>query len=47
MLGHLQWVRTIKAPTAWENFYVSGALVMGETIYSRYRKKFTETSCSK
>ena len=34
-----------KAPTAWENVYGEGSLVMGDTIYSRYVRVFTATYC--
>ena len=34
-----------KGPTAWENLYGAGVLGLGDTIYSRDGKKFTETAC--
>ena len=34
-----------KAPTAWENVYGEGSLVMGDTIYSRYGRILIATAC--
>ena len=45
--GHLQWYSKRKFPTYWDNLYGSGVLVMGDTIYVRYGKYFTETACPK
>ena len=42
---HLQWYSMSKSPTAWSNLYGAGALRMGEKMFSRDRKKITETSC--
>ena len=42
--GHLQWCIMRKSLTAWTNLYGAGILVMGDTIYSQDRKKFTETT---
>ena len=44
-VGHLQWDRMRKGPTAWADLYGTGVLEMGDTIYSRDGGKFTETVC--
>ena len=44
-VGHLQWDSMRKLPTVWENLYVYGVLVLGDTIYSRDGDGFTETAC--
>ena len=41
----LQWDSMRKDPTAWANLYGSGVLGMGDTIYARDRKFFTEIAC--
>ena len=44
-VGHLQWDRTRKAPTAWDNLYGAWVLGMGHSIFARDSKKFTDTAC--
>ena len=44
-VGHLQWDRMRKAPTAWANIYGAWVLGMGHRILSRDSKKFTDTAC--
>ena len=34
-----------KVPIAWANLYEAGVLGLGDTIYSRDGKTFTETAC--
>ena len=42
---HLQWGSMIKGTTAQANLYEAGVKGMGDTIYARDRKMFTETAC--
>ena len=35
-----------KYPTQWANLYGDGVLGMGDTIFERDCKKFTDTACS-
>ena len=42
---HLQWDSMRKFLTAWDNLYGSGVMGMGDIIYARERKNFTETEC--
>ena len=44
-MGHLQWEFIRKSPTAWAKSYGAVVLGMGDAIYARYGKKFTETAC--
>ena len=44
-VGHIQWGGMSKSPTVWDNLYGAGALGIGDKIFSRDRKKFTETLC--
>ena len=44
-MGHIQWGGMSKEPTVWNNLYGAGTLPMGDKIFSRDRKKFTETLC--
>ena len=47
MLGNLQCDSMRKSPTAWVNLYGAVKLGMGDTIFSRGGRKFTETACPK
>ena len=44
-VGHLQWDSMRKAQTEWANTYGYGVLEMGDTIFERDSKKFTDTAC--
>ena len=44
-IGHLQWESTRKAQTAWANIYGYVVLEMGDTIFARDGKKFTDIAC--
>ena len=44
-VGHLQWESRRKAQTAWANIYGYGVLEMGDTIFERGGKRFTDTEC--
>ena len=43
---HLKWDSTKKSLTEWSNIYESGVLVMGDIIFEREGKKFTDTACT-
>ena len=42
---HLQWDIMRKSQIAWANIYGYGVLEMGDTIFSRDGKYFTDTAC--
>ena len=44
-VGHIKWDSMRKSPTAWANIYGAGVLEMGDTIFARDGKKFTDTAC--
>ena len=44
-VGHIQWDIMRKSPTEWANIYGYGLLGMGDTIFTRVGKNFTETAC--
>ena len=44
-VGHLQWEIMRKYQTAWANIYGYVVLEMGDTIFVRDGKKFTDIAC--
>ena len=43
-VGRLWWDSIRKASMEWDRLYGVGVFGIGDTIYSRYGKKFTETA---
>ena len=44
-VGNIPWDSTRKSPTAWANIYGAWVLEMGDTIFAREDKKFTDKTC--
>ena len=42
---HIQWYNMSKSQTEWAYIYEYGVLEMGDTIFARDGKKFTDTAC--
>ena len=44
-VGHIKWYIMRKTPTAWNNLYGAGVLVVGGTIFARNGKTLMKTAC--
>ena len=44
-VGHLQWDSMRKSLTIWTNIYGAGVLEIGNTIFARVSKNFTDNAC--